>query len=67
MGVKMFNWVERLIVKNVIKRLLKKLPKLKDKSNQLLEIYGESLIAKVFEKIEQVVTEFAEKHTDKSK
>ena len=63
----MFNWVERLIVKNVIKRLLKKLPKLKDKSNQLLEIYGESLIAKVFEKIEQVVTEFAEKHTDKSK
>ena len=61
MGVKMFNFVERLIVKNVIKRLLKKLPKLKDKSNQLLEIYGESLIAKVFEKIEQVVTEFAEK------
>ena len=57
----MFNFVEKLIVKNVIKRLLKKLPKLKDKSNQLLEVYGESLIAKVFEKIEQVVTEFAEK------
>ena len=57
----MFNFVEKLIVKNVVKRLLKKLPKLKDKSNQLLEVYGESLIAKVFEKIEQVVLEFDEK------
>ena len=57
----MFNFVEKLIIKNVVKRLLKKLPKLKDKSNQLLEVYGESLIAKVFEKIEQVVLEFAEK------
>lgn len=57
----MFNFVEKLIVKNVVKRLLKKLPKLKDKSNELLNVYGESLIEKVFKAIEQVVTDFGEK------
>jgi hypothetical protein len=57
----MFNFVEKLIVKNVVKRLLKKLPKLKDKSNELLNVYGESLIEKVFKAIEQVVADFGEK------
>lgn len=62
MGVKMFNWVERLIVKNVIKRLLKKLPKLKTKTETLVKEHGDSLIDEVFEKVEQVITDFAEKH-----
>lgn len=57
----MFNFVEKLIVKNVVKRLIKKLPKLKDKSNELLNVYGESLIEKVFKAIEQIVTDFGEK------
>ena len=62
MGVKMFGWLEKLIVKNAVKRVIKKLPKLKDKSQYLLDVYGDNLIEKVFKTIEQVVTDFAEKH-----
>lgn len=62
MGVKMFGWLEKLIVKNAVKRVIKKLPKLKDKSQYLLDVYGDNLIEKVFKTIEQVVTDFAEDH-----
>lgn len=63
----MFGWLEKLIVKNAVKRAIKKLPKLKDKSQYLLDVYGDNLIEKVFKTIEQIVTDFAEKHTHKSK
>ena len=58
----MFNFLEKLIIKNVVKRLLKKLPKLKQETEDLVAIYGDDVVEKVFEKVEQVVLEFAEKH-----
>ena len=58
----MFGWLEKLIVKNAVKRVIKKLPKLKDKSQYLLDVYGDNLIEKVFKTIEQIITDFAEKH-----
>ena len=58
----MANFIEKLIIKNVVKKILKKLPKSKEKALGLVEIYGDDLVEKVFEKVEQVVLEFAEKH-----
>ena len=63
----MFNFFEKLIIKNVVKRLLKKLPNLKTKAEYLLEDYGDDLIEKVFKTVEQIIINFAEKYTDKSK
>ena len=57
----MFNFVEKLIVKNVIKRLLKKLPKFEEKAYVVVKEHGEHLIGKVFKAVEQVVTDFAKK------
>lgn len=61
------NFVEKFIIKKVVKKVLKKLPKLKQEAEDLLVIYGDDLVEKVFKAIEQVITEFAEKYTDKSK
>lgn len=58
----MANFIEKLIIKNVVKKILKKLPKSKEKALGLVEIYGDDLVEKVFEKVEQVVINFAEKH-----
>ena len=61
----MFNWAEKIIVKGILKRLLKKLPKLKDKAFWLVEEYGDDLVGKVFKAVEQVVTDFAKKFENK--
>lgn len=56
------NFVEKFIVKKVVKKVLKKLPKLKQEAEDLIVIYGDDLIEKVFKAIEQAVTDFAEDH-----
>lgn len=58
----MANFIEKFIVKRLIKKILKKLPKLKQEAEDLIVIYGDDLVEKVFEKVEQVVINFAEKH-----
>lgn len=58
----MANFVEKLIVKNLVKKILKKLPSCKEKGAIMVDTYGELLVEKVFEKIEQVVVEFDKKH-----
>ena len=57
----MFNFVEKLIVKNVVKRILKKLPKYEEKAFVIVEEHGEHIIGKVFKAVEQVVLDFAKK------
>ena len=57
----MFNWAEKIIVKGILRRLLKKLPKFRDKAFVIVEEHGEHLIGKVFKAVEQVVTDFAKK------
>jgi hypothetical protein len=61
----MLNFAEKIIVKGVLRRLLKKLPKLKDKAFWLVEEHGDDLVEKVFEAINQIVLDFAEKLKDK--
>ena len=58
----MANFIEKLIIKNVVKKILKKLPKLKQEAEDLIVIYGDDVVEKVFEKVEQVVIDFAEDH-----
>ena len=58
----MANFIEKFIIKKLIKKILKKLPKLKQEAEDLVVIYGDDVVEKVFEKVEQVVVDFAEKH-----
>ena len=58
----MANFIEKFIVKRLIKKILKKLPKLKQEAEDLVVIYGDDVVEKVFEKVEQVVVDFAEDH-----
>lgn len=58
----MANFIEKFIIKKLIKKILKKLPKLKQEAEDLVVIYGDDVVEKVFEKVEQVVTDFAEDH-----
>lgn len=58
----MANFVEKFIIKKLIKKILKKLPSCKEKGAIMVDTYGELLVEKVFEKIEQVVIEFDKKH-----
>jgi hypothetical protein len=60
--MKKFNFLEKFIVKRVVKKILKKLPKLKQETEDLVAIYGDDVVEKVFEKVEQVVVDFAEDH-----
>lgn len=61
----MFNFFEKLFVKNVIRRLLKKLPKFKEDAFVLVENYGDDLVEKVFKAINQIVLDFAKKFENK--
>ena len=56
------NFIEKFIIKKLIKKILKKLPKLKQEAEDLVVIYGDDVVEKVFEKVEQVVIDFAEDH-----
>ena len=56
------NFIEKFIIKKLIKKILKKLPKLKQEAEDLVVIYGDDVVEKVFEKVEQIVLEFAEDH-----
>ena len=58
----MANFIEKFIIKKLIKKILKKLPKLKQEAEDLVVIYGDDVVEKVFEKVEQIVLEFAEDH-----
>lgn len=58
----MANFIEKFIIKKLIKKILKKLPKLKQEAEDLIVIYGDDVVEKVFEKVEQVVIDFAEGH-----
>ena len=58
----MANFIEKFIIKKLIKKILKKLPKLKQEAEDLVVIYGDDVVEKVFEKVEQVVVDFAEDH-----
>lgn len=58
----MANFIEKFIIKKLIKKILKKLPKLKQETEDLVVIYGDDVVEKVFEKVEQVVVDFAEDH-----
>ena len=58
----MANFIEKFIIKKLIKKILKKLPKLKQEAEDLIVIYGDDVVEKVFEKVEQVVVDFAEEH-----
>lgn len=58
----MANFIEKFIIKKLIKKILKKLPKLKQEAEDLIVIYGDDVVEKVFEKVEQVVIDFAEDH-----
>lgn len=58
----MANFIEKFIIKKLIKKILKKLPKLKQEAEDLIVIYGDDVVEKVFEKVEQVVVDFAEDH-----
>ena len=61
----MLNFAEKIIVKGVLRRLLKKLPKFKDKEFWLVEEHGDDLVEKVFKSFEQIITDFAKKFEDK--
>lgn len=56
------NFIEKFIIKKLIKKILKKLPKLKQEAEDLVVIYGDDVVEKVFEKVEQVIIDFAEDH-----
>lgn len=58
----MANFIEKFIIKKLIKKILKKLPKLKQEAEDLIVIYGDDVVEKVFKKVEQVVIEFDKKH-----
>jgi hypothetical protein len=58
----MANFIEKFIIKKLIKKILKKLPKLKQEAEDLIVIYGDDVVEKVFKKVEQVVIDFAEDH-----
>lgn len=61
----MFNWAEKIIVKGILKRLLKKLPKFKEKAFWLVEEHGDDLVEKVFKSFEQIILDFTKKFEDK--
>lgn len=61
----MLNFAEKIIVKGVLRRLLKKLPKFKDKAFWLVEEHGDDLVEKVFKSFEQIIADFAKKFEDK--
>ncbi len=57
----MFNWFEKFILKKLAKKLIKKLPTLKEKGVDLIEKEQQ----KLFEKIEVAIIQFAEKLANK--
>ena len=61
----MLNFAEKIIVKGVLRRLLKKLPKFKDKAFWLVEEHGDDLVEKVFKAFEQIIADFTKKFEDK--
>ena len=61
----MLNFAEKIIVKGVLRRLLKKLPKFKDKAFWLVEEHGDDLVEKVFKAFEQIILDFAKKFENK--
>ena len=56
----MLNCIEKFFAKQIVKRLIKKLPKLKEKGVKFIEEKQN----KLFEKIEMAITNFIEEHSN---
>lgn len=57
----MFNFIEKFILKRLAKKIVNKLPKLKEKGVNFVEKNAE----KLFEKIEMAIVQFVEKSENK--
>ena len=58
MGVNMFNWLENLILKRVIKRIKKQIPELKTTALEYLEDNKDELLDKCKEKLKETIKNF---------
>lgn len=57
----MFNFLEKIFIKRVAKKIIKKFPDLKNKGDEIVEKNAE----KLFEKIEIAIVQFVEKFENK--
>ncbi len=58
------NFIEKFLVKKMVKKISKKLPEFKTKGEAIIKEYGDLIIEKVFNKIEEIVLEHIEKYQD---
>ena len=61
----MFKWLEKLILKKIVKRLTKRIPTLKKEAFEYLKEHSDELLVKFEEKLEKATREFIENHSDK--
>ncbi len=57
----MFKWLEKVVIKRIIKRISNELPELKEKALEYLEENKDEII----EKIKDVIVDFIKSKTDK--
>lgn len=61
----MFKWVEKLIIKRIIKRVQKELPEYQAKVLDLFEEHKDELIEKAKQAIKKAVVDFVKSKTNK--
>lgn len=61
----MFQWLEKFILKKIIKRITKRIPTLKKEALEYLKEHSDELLVKFEEKLEKATREFIENHSNK--
>ena len=62
---KAVNWFERLVIRRIAKKFVKKIPDLKNEALEIIETKTPELLELIDEKIKETVLKFVEEHKNK--
>ncbi len=58
---KVFNWLEKFVIKRIAKKIVKLMPELKEKGIEIIEKHADEIL----EKVKETILKFLEEHKNK--